>query len=181
MTGNFRDLSEVYNDFLTLPIDGKSYRIPGASAETGLLCEQMMTVGIQAAGGQTVDTEGLKKSAALLDDGQETDLYKRILGPAYDEMIADKVSWPKMKLAGQTALFWITIGLETAESFWNSGGLPEAPAPANREERRASKPSAGAGKTKKRASTSGTSSRSTSALVPASRSRGGRSSAAGRQ
>ncbi|MER6505900.1 hypothetical protein ABT158_03765 [Nonomuraea sp. NPDC001636] len=116
----FRDLDEFFDDSLPLPIGGKTYRVPPADAETGLFCQRLMTAGIAAANGTQVD-------AAQLDDQGETDLYRRVLGTAYDEMIADRVSWPRIKHAGITAFLWIAGDTDTAAKYWDAGPEPDAP------------------------------------------------------
>ncbi|MDP9843250.1 DUF7426 family protein [Streptosporangium lutulentum] len=128
---------------LTLPIGGKEYTIPAPSAETGLLCQRLMQAGVAAANGKQADL-------ADLDDGEELDLYQRCLGPVHGELLADKVSWPVIKLAGVTAFLWIAADLDTATRYWESGGSPEAQAPDP------ATSSAAASTTKSRGSTSGT-------------------------
>jgi hypothetical protein len=135
----FRDLDEFFDDTLPLPIKGKTYVVPGPDADTGLLCQRLMAVGITAAQGGDID-------AAQLDDAGEIDLYARVLGPVYQELLADKVSWPRIKHAGTTAFLWIAADLDTAMKFWEMG--PEAEAPDRK---------AAASSTPRRGSTSGTS------------------------
>ncbi|PRX66103.1 hypothetical protein B0I32_106239 [Nonomuraea fuscirosea] len=140
-------LDEFFDDTLTLPVSGSEYTIPAPDAETGLLCQRLMQAGVAAAAGQQTDLSDL----ADLDDDEETDLYKRCLGPVYDALVADKVSWPKIKHCGVTAFLWIAADLDTAMRFWDAGGVPEAMAP----DRAASE--AAASTTRSRGSTSGTS------------------------
>src|SRR4051812_17989649 len=96
----FRDLSELLDAGLLLPINGKTYVVPPVDAETGLrlqrLAEIAATVAQAAESGEQLD-------AVALDDAGEVDLYRDALGTAYDEMVADRVSWPALKLAGVTA------------------------------------------------------------------------------
>ncbi|MGW4639550.1 DUF7426 family protein [Sphaerisporangium sp. NPDC004334] len=141
----FKDLDEFFVDTLPLPVGGKTYVVPPADAETGLLCQRLMAAGIDAANGKQVDL-------ASLDDAGEKDLYRRCLGAVYDELIADGVTWPKVKHCGVTAFLWIAGDVDTAETYWLSGGDddPETPAP-NRAARRAA-----ASTTRKRGSTSTT-------------------------
>ncbi|QFY09644.1 hypothetical protein GBF35_25975 [Nonomuraea phyllanthi] len=139
-------LDEFFDDTLTLPISGKEYTIPAPDAETGLLCQRLMQAGVAAANGQAADLSDL----AELDDDQETDLYRRCLGTVYDELLADKVTWPRIKHAGITAFLWIAVDLDAAMKFWDAGGLPEALAP----NRAASEVAANT--TRPRGSTSGT-------------------------
>ncbi|MFF0770981.1 hypothetical protein ACFYUK_19000 [Nonomuraea wenchangensis] len=140
-------LDEFFDDTLGLPIGGKEYVIPAPDAETGLLCQRLMQAGVAAAAGQETDLSDL----ADLDDDQETDLYRRCLGPVYDQLLADKVTWPRIKHAGVTAFLWIAVDLDAAMKYWESGGDPEALAP----NRAASE--AAASTTRSRGSTNGTS------------------------
>lgn len=140
-------LDEFFDDTLTLPVGGKEYTVPAPSAGTGLLCQRLMQAGVAAANGKETDLTDL----AELDDDQETDLYKRCLGPVYDQLLADKVTWPRIKHCGVTAFLWIAVDLDAAMKFWDAGGNPEALAP----NRAASE--AAASTTRPRGSTSGTS------------------------
>lgn len=135
MTG-FRDLDEFFDDSLRLPVAGKTYVIPAPDAEVGLLCQRLMHAGLAAEQGQAVDGEELNKLAAVvLNDDEEKDLYKRILGPVYDELFADGVKWPRIQHVGATALVWVAAGKDAALKHWESGA-GEVPAP-NRATRRA--------------------------------------------
>ncbi len=153
----FRDLDEFFDDTLPLPIGGKVYVVPPASAETGLFCQRLMEAGVDAANGKDTDL-------ASLDDEGERDLYQRVLGPVYGELKANGVSWPKIKHAGITAFLWIAGDRDTAQKYWEAGdGGPEAEAP-TRAERRAA-----AATTQRRGSTSGTTRRTSPAATKASR------------
>jgi len=72
----FADLDSVFDDHLRLPIRGRIYAIPPASAELGLLCTRLVMAGTQVAQRGRV-TSGTK---AQLDDDEEVDLYQRLLG-----------------------------------------------------------------------------------------------------
>ncbi|MFI6485153.1 hypothetical protein ACIBH1_45095 [Nonomuraea sp. NPDC050663] len=116
-----KELDDFLDDGLELPIKGKTYLVPPASAEVGLYCQRLAEVGMAAAKGQ--QDEG----AAELDDARESELYRKCLGPVLDEMVADGVSWPRIKHAAITAFFWIAGNDEAAATFWERG--PEAAAP----------------------------------------------------
>ncbi|TCO64389.1 DUF7426 family protein [Actinocrispum wychmicini] len=149
----FRDLSEVLDAGLSLPINGKTYVVPPVDAETGLrlqrLAELAATVAHAVEAGEQIDT-------VALDDAGEIDLYRDALGTVYDEMIADRVSWPALKLAGVTAWLDAAVGREAAEAYWNGAGSPEAPA-GNRATRQAARstrqPVSGSGTTRTRTAT----------------------------
>ncbi|MGW1679394.1 DUF7426 family protein [Saccharopolyspora sp. NPDC002376] len=135
MTG-LRDLSEVLDPGLSLPISGTTYTVPPPDAETGLrlqrLSDWMMTAAAAVQSGSDAPTPGEQ----LLSDSEELDLYRDSLGTAYDEMIADAVAWPWLKVAGMTAFTHWTVGAEQAQAIWEAGGRPE-PSAGNRQARRA--------------------------------------------
>ncbi len=150
----FRNLDEFFDPTLKLPVGSKTYVIPPADAETGLLCQRLMHASMAAEAGEDVDEEGLNQLAqVVLDDDEEKDLYQRILGPVWAELFADKVDWPVIQHIGSTALIWVAAGLDAAVKHWESVS-GEASAP-NRATRRAQ--AAAAKSTRARGSQSGTS------------------------
>jgi hypothetical protein len=159
----FKDLGDALDGaYLELPLksrahpDGKLYRIDDVDAETGLYVEHVMGLGVALAADGEVTDEDIE----VLNDDGEKDLFRRVMGAAYDEMIADGVRWSAIKHAAMTAIVWVLRDEETAEQYWSSGGgasaMGEALAPTggNRASRRASQ--AMERKTRSRASTSGT-------------------------
>ncbi|GAA4600341.1 hypothetical protein GCM10023194_81410 [Planotetraspora phitsanulokensis] len=161
---NFRDLDEFFDPTLKLPVGGKTYVIQPPSAEVGLLCQRLMQASIAHESGQDVDGEGLNKLAqVVLDDDQERDLYQRILGATFDELVADGVDWAKVQHVGTTALVWVAAGEDAAAKIWEDRS-GEAAAP-NRATRRST--AAAARSTRSRGSatttTRATASRSTKA------------------
>lgn len=150
---SFRELDEFFDPSLRLPVGGKVYVIPPPDAEVGLLCQRLMHASLDAEAGKDVDEDGLNQLAeTVLDDDQEKDLYRRILGPVWDELFADRVSWPVIQHVGQTALIWVAAGLEAAAKHWESAA-GEADAP-NRAQRRAT--ASAARSTRSRGSATGT-------------------------
>jgi hypothetical protein len=152
MAIRFEALEDLFDDALELPVGGKTYRVPSPSAEDGLRVQTITTLAARLlSGGEAIDTEAL-------DDDEERDLFQLSLGPVYDELLADGVSWSALRHVGLTAMFWITNGVETAQTYWKAAGDPSLLAP-NREARRKAKKtgSAAASKTPRRGSTSGTS------------------------
>lgn len=139
----YRDLDELLDGGLDLPIGGKLYRVPPVNAETGLRLQRLhdWMFGVAAAVKAHEDDPGQdlalpEPAAELLTDAQELDMYRKSLGTAYDEMIDDGVAWPRFKVAGMTAFLHHTQSAEAAERYWNAGGRPEASA-GNRAGRRA--------------------------------------------
>ncbi|WP_424533630.1 DUF7426 family protein [Sphaerisporangium viridialbum] len=165
----FKDLDEFFDSSLKLPVGGKTYVIPAPDAEVGLLCQRLMNASIAAGSGQPVEGEAEELNqlaAVVLSDDEERNLYKRILGPVYDQLFADKVDWPKIQHVGATALIWVAAGKDAAAKYWAADDSGEAPAP-NRATRRAT--AAAAKSTRSRGSatttTRATASRSTRATT----------------
>jgi hypothetical protein len=148
----FKDLDEFFEDTLSLPVGGKTYVVPGPSAETGLWAQRLIESGKAAYFG---------KATAELDDDEETNVYQRVLGPAFDEMVANGVLWKRIQHCGVTALIWCAGNEAAAEQYWEHGQSPEFQARAqNRATRRSGSKkktgSAAATTTRKATSTNGT-------------------------
>lgn len=158
----FRDLDEFLDDSLRLPIGGTTYVVPPVDAKTGIIFERLLAAGVTVANGGELEGD----LSPILDDDQELTLYERALGTAYQQMIDDGVSWPRIKLAGVTSFLFTTAGAEVAEAYWSSGGASQGEAVApNRAARRAqtrSSSTGGASTTRERVSGSGTKSRRSS-------------------
>lgn len=157
MAGNFGALDELLDESIELPVpsvshpDRKTYRIESPGAKDGLFIQRLTTAAVQLVeGGENIDTEAL-------DDGEERELFQRLLGATFAEMVEDGVKWVWMRHAALTVLMWVSSGMETAEKFWAAAGNPEALAP-NREARRSKQKdgSAAATSTPRRGSTNGT-------------------------
>jgi hypothetical protein len=138
----------AYEEFdeppLEFPIGGKTYVLPEYSIPAGLKLSDIIS-------GKDKDGEQLAGEA----------LWRLLLGPLWDEMIADGVPLRAATRAGITALADYQYGREFAEATWEAGVDPKVlaaymdqPTP-NRAQRR-SKSTAAATTTKPRASTSGT-------------------------
>lgn len=158
----FRDLSEVLDAGLSLPINGKTYLVPAVDAETGLRLQRLAELAAQTA--HAVEN-GEPLDGIVLDDAHEVDLYRDALGTAYEQMITDRVPWPALKIAGVTAWLDAAVGRETAEAYWHAGGDPERLA-GNRAKRRAARstrrPASASGTTRTRAKATGTRGRKSS-------------------
>ena len=169
MAEMFEELDDFLDDSLTLPMGGKEYVVPAVPGRDGLWAQRVLE-----------EVERAKKEgdadAGKLDDGDERLLYQRMLGPTFDEMLADGVTWQRISHAAMTVFFWTISSRDTAVKYWRAGGDPERLRPAgNRRSRRASE--AAERTTRKQGSGSGTKARKTSAK--GKKSRGGKSSASG--
>jgi len=151
----FQDLGDLLDAGLSLPYKGKTYLVPPVDAETGLRFQRLAEVAAQLA--HAAET-GQELEAEVLDDAGEVDLYRDALGPAYEEMLADRVPWPMLKTAAVTAWLDAAVSREAAEAYWNAAGAPDPEALAgNRASRRAARstrqPGSASGTTRTRKAT----------------------------
>jgi hypothetical protein len=113
--------------------DGRTYRFASPDAKTGLFLASLANLAVKARLGGDIG----KQAAELeLDDDQERDLMRDVMGPTLDEMIADGVSWVRIQKLNRYLFIHFAMGEDAAAGLAVSG---EAPAPANRAARRASK------------------------------------------
>ncbi|MFT4189864.1 MAG: hypothetical protein QM621_14975 [Aeromicrobium sp.] len=115
-----RDYSEVVDPDLVLPIRGKEYRIAPVDTETGLWLHDMQQIAARTEAGEEITDDDL--ACLRLDDTQERNYYQRVLGAAYEEMLADDVGWEALKFAAQTVSVWVMASKAEAVEFWNTGG-----------------------------------------------------------
>ena len=120
---------------------------------------------MKAYAGKDVDAAELE----LVSDDDEQDFFRSVLGPTYDELLADKIPYAGLKAIASLAMIWTTQGFEAAQQYFLAGG--KAPAP-NRAARRTATQTrtAAATTTRKRASQSGTSTRQKAKATPGSKS-----------
>lgn len=156
---------------LKLPIGGKVYAVPPVSAELGPRLEVLIAAGVDVARGNDLRDDDRQ----VLDDLGERELYRDVLGPVYDEMLADKVPWPALKHAAMTVMIDAATDRATAERYWQSLGKP-APARKKPADRMPPKDPKVTEIRTRRASTGGTTPRKTAA---ARGTRGPRSSSTG--
>lgn len=151
----FKSPTTVFQDYIELPVpirgDIKVYRIEPVSITTGQYVQELSALIIAAQQGHEIteaDQERLK-----LDDEQEQEFKKALLGDAYDLMVADGVSWEAMKIVTATVMRWVVADRAAAEEFWESQ-MVAAPKAKTRAEKRApsvkstKKPASRAGTTK---------------------------------
>lgn len=172
-------LDEYFDPGLKFTLRGQEYTIAPPSAEVGLWCERLAQIAGGVRGAKS--EEDLRAALARVEkmpqlDGDDLSLQQRVLGPTYDQLVADSVDFAWVRLITMAAFAWIVSGDEEAAlRYLRAGGRPEAQAP-NRAARRASRSTGGATTTKPRASSSGTRSRKTTPPpARATRSRGSKS------
>jgi hypothetical protein len=142
---------KAYEEFaqepLAFPIGGKVYTVPPLGFTTGIRLQRVLA--------------GEDDS---LNDAPAEEGWRLVLGPVWDQMIADEVPMEAMVRAAFAAMTDFQFGREQAERVWEAGLDPKALAEAvmnarqTLEELKQSSSTGAASETRKRASTTGTSS-----------------------
>lgn len=162
MPSQFQDLTEVLDPFLPLPINGKVYRVPSPSIKIGLRAQATVALAAKVKQGQNVMPEDI--AALQLDDDEELEFNKVLLGPCFDEMQADDVSWEYVRHAAKTVFMWLVSDRDAAAKVWANRGNDSRPQPQDRKApAKKAAPRKKAGGTKKATSRSSSSSRPTPA------------------
>lgn len=117
--------------------DGKMYTIPSPNFKDGLLLSAMANLATRAHLGGDISEADLAALDVSDDQAEELDLYKKVLGTAYDELVADEVSWVRLERLGRYMFVYFAMSEEAAEAMASGN-----PAALNREQRRATKKSA---------------------------------------
>lgn len=169
----FKDLNEFYSPGLILPIGGVQYTIKPPSAVYGLWLQQMVVTGAMIEQASDDADRIIEQVETLGPPPDGKSVPEIILGDAYQQMQDNGVDLMRIKHCANTALIWITMGEDAAVRYWPTAGAKHPGKAPNRAGRRqTSKSTAAAKKTRKAASTSGTSSPMTSSPAPASSSPG---------
>lgn len=149
-----KELDDFLSPVLLVPARGKDYRINAVDAETGLRLQRMMSTGIKVQAGRDLTEKDLE----LVSDEEEEDFFRTVLGPTYDELLADKIPYAGLKQIASLVMIWTTQSFDAAQQYFLAGGKATAP---NRAARRTATPTrtAAASTTRTRASASGTSTR----------------------
>ena len=126
------DSVEIPGIISTTYPDGKTYRFASPDAKTGLTLANLADLAVRARLGGDI---GAQAAALELDDNQERDLMRDVMGATLDELTADGVSWVRIQRLNRYLFIFFAMG-EDAAAGLKLGG---APVPANRSERRAVK------------------------------------------
>jgi heme/copper-type cytochrome/quinol oxidase subunit 2 len=113
--------------------DGKTYRFASPDAKTGLSLASLADLAVRARLGGDI---GAQAAALELDDNQERDLMRDVMGATLDELTADGVSWVRIQKLNRYLFIHFAMGEDAATRLASSSG--EASVPANRATRRAS-------------------------------------------
>lgn len=104
---------KAYEEFaaepLAFPIAGKTYTVGPVGFREGIKLQRVLV--------------GEDDS---LDDAPAEEAWRLVLGPVYDEMVADNVPIEALSRAGLAALADFRFGREAAERTWESGLDPKA-------------------------------------------------------
>lgn len=148
------------DDTLDVEIGGKTYSIPSPDAITGLRLTALANLGAKVHAGADVTPEDLAR--LQMSDDDERDFLQQVLGAAFDQLVADGVSWVRIQRLGRYAFLHFAMSPEAATAAMEKSLQGEAAAP-NRAARRAPSrraSSATAKPTRSRGSNAGTTSRS---------------------
>ncbi len=97
----------------------KVYSVPALDADTwARLAARFTGLKDKAAAAESDDEE-------VADDRSEAALYRRSLGPVYDELTSDGATWTQIRACGLTALTWHIHGTDAAMEIWARGGVPK--------------------------------------------------------
>jgi hypothetical protein len=127
------DSVEVPGIISTAFPNGKTYKFASPSAKTGLFLASLADLAVKARLGGDIGAQAAKLE---LDDDQERDLMRDIMGATLDELTADGVSWVRIQKLNRYLFVFFSMGEDAARELRLSGG---APVPANRSGRRAAK------------------------------------------
>lgn len=101
---------------------GHTYRIASPDAETGLWLSGLASVGARVARGDADVTEDQVLSLKM-NDKAEADFITVILGPTYQELIDDGVSWVAIQRISQYAFTHFAISPQAATEGVKSGAF----------------------------------------------------------
>ena len=148
----FKDYDEVSDkgkgssNCLELPFGGQIFTITSPPARVGLRVQAFMQTAVDAAAkverGEDIDLDD-----EALQEAEELDLYREVLGAAYEDM-EFSLTIEQLKHAALTTMVWIAFDRDRAVSVWEGKDLNAA-----------AKKSVAANTTQKPVSTNGTSQR----------------------
>ncbi|MEU6858825.1 hypothetical protein AB0B28_08130 [Glycomyces sp. NPDC046736] len=130
------ELDALLDEDLTISLrstahpEGRDYVREAPSMDDVLWLKGEMRVGQAIAEGRRdPDDDG------ELNDEEEHAFMRRVMGPAYDEMLTDGVRAPALQRALQATITWMLADADDAADVWS--GKAQAEARENRAERRA--------------------------------------------
>lgn len=101
--------------------EGKTYHIASPDYDTGIHLQRIADLGAKVHAGGDITKEDQAK--LKLDDDQEKDFSKMVLGDTCQEMIDDGVNWDRIRKLTKYTFAFYTLGEEAAEKI----AAPKAP------------------------------------------------------
>ncbi|GEL47403.1 hypothetical protein CHO01_25190 [Cellulomonas hominis] len=162
-----KDLTDYLDPDLEIAYRGKTYTAPPPDKDTGLKLAAVnaMGVAVYSAALEECPTCGRKGSPevpadtlAVIESIKDKDVAELALGAAHAEMVADGVPGPHIDRFGLYALYYWTMGEETADQIFaaqHGGGATGGATSGSSTSPRGPR-SASANRTQRRASTRGT-------------------------
>lgn len=140
--GQMLDFMSEEDGFLSPPMpsrahpEGKQYRIVSPDAKTGLRLNALADIMARREAGGDVSERDVAR--LRLDDKDEREFTKQLLGDALDEMVEDGCKWAHIKRLASYAFIKFGISDDAAENAVANGLLSgKAPTPPNRAAKRA--------------------------------------------
>lgn len=127
---SFKDLSELLEADLPLPIRGKVYRISSPDVTVGLRAQATVAIASKVQSGSELTEEDI--ASLKLDDSQEMEFTQQMLGEQFAVMQADGVPWEYVRHAAKTVFAWLISDRDAAEKVWASAGNAPRPVPQDR-------------------------------------------------
>lgn len=121
--------------------EGKTYNIPSPDAETGMRLSALAEIAVKV--NKSIDVNARDVKRLQLDDTEEREFAQQVLGPVYEELIEDGVSWVRLQRITQYAYVHFAFSPEAAREAAERGVFAGKAQARTRAERRA-KPSSGA-------------------------------------
>lgn len=121
-----RDLNEVLDLTLNLPIGGKTYTVNPPPAHIGANLVDRLAFGIALDAG--IDLGEEQRHAVTVEDDELPDFARQNLSDTYDTMVEDGLSITQIEFCVTTAFYAWTVGKEFAEMYWETGGKLDRPA-----------------------------------------------------
>jgi hypothetical protein len=98
---------------------GMNYTIPSPEAESGMRFAALADIGLKVRRGIPVSDSD--KAKLRFSDGEEHEFAQEVLGPVYQQMIDDGVSWVRMQRITQYAYTYFALGPDAANEAAERG------------------------------------------------------------
>jgi hypothetical protein len=115
-----RDLNDILDLNLELPVGGKTYVVKPPPADVGAHLMNRLALGIALDAG--IDLPEEDRRATVVDDDEMPDFGRQCLGLVLDEMTADGLSGAQIEFCITTAFYAWTVGKAFAEIHWETAG-----------------------------------------------------------